>query len=163
MQIGNCVGADNHGYFILFLMFTLVSCLYVLGMAIYTYNYSNLSRTSLPTIQHDPSEGAGLGHFGDVFGSLSSNNQAAIVIQHIGLVYLFIVTLALLIGISLLLYQQLALVYQGQTYLDSLSAVHDDNSGSWKKGWAHLHRVLGKRYPWLWVLPCISFKKFHVR
>lgn len=141
--IGNCVGANNHGYFILFLMYTLVSCLYVLGMAICAYNYSRISRT---TVQYDPPEpemsGIGLGHLGHVFGSLFSNNQTAITIQHIGLVYLFIITLALLIGISLLLYQQLALVYEGQTYLDSLSPVNDDTS---KKGWANLQRVLGKR------------------
>jgi hypothetical protein len=161
LQIGNCVGANNHGYFILFLMYTLVSCLYVLGMAICAYNYSRISRT---TVQYDPPEpemsGIGLGHLGHVFGSLFSNNQTAITIQHIGLVYLFIITLALLIGISLLLYQQLALVYEGQTYLDSLSPVNDDTS---KKGWANLQRVLGKRYPWLWLLPYISSKKFHAR
>jgi hypothetical protein len=116
------------------------------------------------TVQYDPPEpemsGIGLGHLGHVFGSLFSNNQTAITIQHIGLVYLFIITLALLIGISLLLYQQLALVYEGQTYLDSLSPVNDDTS---KKGWANLQRVLGKRYPWLWLLPYISSKKFHAR
>ena len=164
LQIGNCVGANNHGYFILFLVFTLAGCVYALGMAIYTYNYS---RMSLTTVQYDPpipgTPGISLGRLGDIFDSSFSNNQAAIMIRHIGLLYLFIITLALLIGISLLLHQQVTLVFQGQTYLDSLSVVDGNKSGSVKKGWANLQRVLAKRYSWLWLLPCISSKKFHAR
>lgn len=42
-------------------------------------------------------------------------------LRQIGLLYLLIVTVALLIGITILLHQQLTLVFQGQTYVDSLS------------------------------------------
>lgn len=163
--IGNCVGANNHGYFILFLVFTLVSCLYVLGMVIYTYKYSTLM-----SFEDDPPEsesGASaldLSHFSGVLAPVLFDDETAVTIRQIGLIYLFIISLALLIGISLLLYQQLALVYRGQTFLDSLSAWNDVNAGSSrKKGFANLQRVLGNRYPWLWLVPCVSAKKFHAR
>lgn len=117
------------------------------------------------TLEDDPSEGSALdlSHFSGVLAPVLLDNQTAVTIRQIGLIYLLITTVALLIGISLLLYQQLMLVYQGQTYVDSLSAGDDDNAGPRKKGCANLQRVLGNRYPWLWLLPYISSKKFHAR
>lgn len=120
------------------------------------------------TIEDDPPESGAsaidLNHFSGVLGPVLFDDQTGVTIRQIGLIYLLIITLALLIGISLLLYQQLALVYQGQTYLGSISAEnHDVNAGSRKKGCANLQRVLGNRYPYLWLLPYISSKKFHAR
>lgn len=165
LQIGNCVGANNHRYFILFLTFTILSCLYILCMVVYTYNHT---RMSLTVIQYDPPEpgtsGMGLDYVADAFSSLLFDNQVAFTIRYIGLLYLFVISVALLIGVGFLLSQQLSLVYQGQTYLDTLSTgVNDSNSGSGKKGWANLQRVFGKKYPWLWLLPYIRSKKSHAR
>lgn len=162
LQIGNCVGANNQGYFILFLIFTTLSCLYVLGMSIYTYNHSRMSSTI--DFPEPGTSGIELDYLADVFSSLLFGNQVTFTIRYIGLLYLFVISMALLIGVGILLYQQLSLLYQGQTYLDSLStAVSESNSGSRRKGWVNLQRVFGNRYPWLWLLPYISSKKFHTR
>lgn len=167
LQIGNCVGANNQGYFLLFLIFTTLSCLYVLGMSVYTYNHSRMSSAMMAYDLPEPgTSGIGLDYLADLFSSLFFGNQPlTITIRYIGLLYLFVISMALLVGVGILLYQQLLLLYQGQTYLDSLSTVVSESSksGSGRKGWANLQRVFGKMYFWLWLLPHISSQKFHSR
>lgn len=168
LQIGNCVGANNQGHFLLFLIFTTLSCLYVLTMSVYTFNHSraslirNQQSDDLPE-PHQTSTGMGLDYLSDLLSSLLFDNEDISAIRYIALLYLFVISTALLIGVGILLYQQLSLLYQGQTYLDTLSTDLTNFGPVGRRGWANLQRVFGKRYPWLWLCPYISSQKFHAR
>lgn len=164
-QIGNCVGARNHGYFLLFLGFTTLSCIYVLIMSAYSFNYS---WPSLTEVHYDPlaQPGAsvlGLQVMADVLSALFFDNQVVFSVRYVALLYLIVTSLAVLIGAGLLLYQQLALVYSGQTYLDSITFRDEADSGvQGTRGWTNLRRVFGKRHPLLWFFPSTNSRKFHV-
>lgn len=166
-QIGNCVGANNHGYFILFLIFTTVSCLYVLIMVLYTYTHAKAywMVAESETLSERDTLNLGLDLMAGVLSSLLFDNQVAFTIRSIGLLYLFVASLVLLIGVGLLLHQQLVLVYSGQTYLDSITplmAAETDPPGlSGKRGWMNFQRLFGKKNPLLWLLPSLNFKRFH--
>ncbi|KAJ6740591.1 S-ACYLTRANSFERASE [Salix purpurea] len=67
------------------------------------------------------------------------------------LVYLFVSSTSLEIGISVLLWQQLCYIYEGQTYLDSLSMRGGDEVGD--KDCKNLFRFFGCPYPVLRFLP----------
>ena len=166
-QIGNCVGANNHGYFILFLIFTTVSCLYVLIMVLYTYTHAKAywMLAESEALSERDTMNLGLDLMAGVLSSLLFDNQVAFTIRSIGLLYLFVASLVLLIGVGLLLHQQLMLVYSGQTYLDSITplmAAEADPAGfSGKRGWTNFQRLFGKKNPLLWLLPSLNSKRFH--
>lgn len=67
------------------------------------------------------------------------------------LVYLFVSSISLEIGISVLLWQQFCYIYEGQTYLSSLSMRGGDEAG--EKDCKNLFRFFGCPYPVLRFLP----------
>lgn len=67
------------------------------------------------------------------------------------LVYLFVSSISLEIGISVLLWQQLCYIYEGQTYLSSLSMRGGVAAG--EKDCKNLFRFFGCPYPVLRFLP----------
>ncbi|KAL2238293.1 protein S-acyltransferase 11 [Sesamum indicum] len=122
--IGNCVGAANHRCFILFLISTVISTLYVAIMTSYSVHYM------WPPLAHrhvNPLDGfIGVEL---IFSVLKENIlvflRSALFLPARGLVlvYLFIASVSVGTGLIVLLWQQLGYIYVGKTYLGHLSAV----------------------------------------
>ncbi|XP_061950445.1 protein S-acyltransferase 11 isoform X2 [Populus nigra] len=119
--IGNCVGAANHQNFIAFLISVLVSTISLAWRALQDVAIALVSSAVL----------------------LSTRGLV--------LVYLFVSSISLEIGISVLLWQQLCYIYEGQTYLSSLSMRGGDEAG--EKDCKNLFRFFGCPYPVLRFLP----------
>lgn len=158
-QIGNCVGANNHQHFLLFLLFATASGIYVLTMSIYAScklwpkllkfrRVKDLSR-----LQAAASFNVVLEVLAAMIGSL----EPIVSVRAFALIYLCIASLSLMIGVGLLLYQQVQLVYSGETYVGSLSSKHHEQQGSWN----NLRKLFGFRHPFLWFLPRFSNANYH--
>lgn len=127
MQIGNCVGAANHRSFIFFLLSTVISTLFVAILTSYSalHIWPPLEQRSLSLL-------SGFGNPEFLFGVLKENILAflrsAVFLSARGLVlvYLFIASLSVGTGLSVLLWQQLSYIYVGKTYLSHLSAVDSE-------------------------------------
>lgn len=121
--IGNCVGAANHRSFILFLISTVTSMFYVSLMSVYSalhiwppIDYRTIRyKDGLNTYELDLTilKEATLSFLG---------SAVFISPRGIVLVYLFIASVAVQIGLSVLLWQQLCFIYQGKTYLSNLTS-----------------------------------------
>ncbi|KAL6501745.1 hypothetical protein OROGR_026878 [Orobanche gracilis] len=122
--IGNCVGAANHRSFVLFLISTVISTLYVAIMTSYAsfHIWPHLDRKPVSNFS----------------GFINSELMFRVVKEHVlsflrsavflpirglVLVYLFIASVSVCIGLGVLLWQQLSYIYAGKTYLSHLSAV----------------------------------------
>lgn len=170
-QIGNCVGANNHQHFLLFLVFTAASSFYVLMMTLFASlqvwpKLVKFHTGKLPRLH----VGSGFHSVGDTLNSLFLTTEIVASLRAFALLYLVIAALALLIGVGLLLQQQLQLLHSGQTFIDSLAS-EGWKSGGQKEGksWANLRKLFGKTHPSLWLLPRINSrcetppKKIHIR
>ncbi|KAG0575767.1 hypothetical protein M758_5G031300 [Ceratodon purpureus] len=153
--IGNCVGANNHQHFLLFLLFASVSGLYVLTMSTYvgTIVWPQLlrfRRVNLPRVHAGVSFDVVL----DVLAAMVVSLEPVASTRAFALIYLFIASLSLVIGVGLLLYQQVQLVYTGQTYLGTLTS----GSGNHHlvKSWTNFRRLFGKQHPFFWLLPRVG-------
>lgn len=156
-QIGNCVGANNHQHFLLFLLFATLSGLYVFTMSTYvgTKVWPQLlrfRRINLPRVH----SGVSFNVILDVLAALVVSLEPVASTRAFALIYLFIASLSLAIGVGLLLYQQMQLVYTGQTYLDTLSS--GDGNHHQDRSWTNFRRLFGKQHPFLWPLPRIGSK-----
>lgn len=165
--IGNCVGASNHRYFILFLGFTAVSCIYVLILVVYTFS---VSWRNLVEIHHDdglpPLQGTfGMRLMSNILSAVIVDTQFTFSMRLLSLVYLFVASVALLIGVGVLLQQQLWFVYRGETYMNNLypSDNRGKNAVTGSQGWTNLYKVFGRRHPVFWIFPTFSPNKLHVR
>ncbi|GER33021.1 S-acyltransferase [Striga asiatica] len=125
--IGNCVGSANHRVFILFLISTVIGTIYVAIM------------TSFSALQIWPPLDRGLASkfnglitselmFGVLREKFLSFLRSAVFLPVRGLIliYLFIASVSVGIGLSVLLWQQLSYIYVGKTYLSHLSAVDSE-------------------------------------
>ncbi|KAL4638256.1 hypothetical protein ACB092_03G134500 [Castanea dentata] len=141
--IGNCVGAANHQHFILFLISAVISTIYVSIMSIYaglhlwpqlTHNFGRLNGFNRDIAFRVVME-----------ISLSLLRSAALLsTRGLVLVYLFISSVSVEIGLSVLLWQQLCYIYEGKTYLSHLSSQGNDEVG--KKDCQNLFRFFGCPY-----------------
>ncbi|RZB41803.1 Protein S-acyltransferase 11 isoform D [Glycine soja] len=123
--IGNCVGAANHRSFIAFLISAVLSTIYVSIMSVYS------GLRTWPPLKYS------LGHINGVSSSelawrimneiVVAFMRSALLLSSRGLIlaYLFIASVSLQIGLSVLLWQQLSYIYQGKTYLSHLSSQAD--------------------------------------
>lgn len=147
VQIGNCVGAGNHKHFILFLISAIVSTIYVSIMAVYS-----VLHMWPPLLVHELGR---LNGSGSRFGwSLSKEVVHAVLrsttllsIRGFILIYLFISSFSVQIGLIVLLCQQLWYIYEGKTYLSHLSSQGDDG----EKDCQNLLRFFG--------CPSVSFSR----
>ncbi|KAJ3689227.1 hypothetical protein LUZ61_018391 [Rhynchospora tenuis] len=141
--IGNCVGAANHHAFILFLISVVVSCTYVTVMAIYSgyrvWPPLDLSDLTTSVSLHSVNVTSLLG---GIFAALA---RSALLLSARGLilVYLAFAGFAVEIGIGVLLWQQLSFIYDGVTYVNSISAM---NVGYTERGWNNVVRFFGCPY-----------------
>lgn len=152
MQIGNCVGASNHRPFILFLLSTVISTLYVAIMT----SYSALH--IWPPLEHRSlSQSSGFANSEFIFGVLKDNilaflrSSVFLSARGLVLVYLFIASFSVGTGLCVLLWQQLSYIYVGKTYLSHLRAV--DSEEVLERDCQNLVRFFGFPYQTAVYLP----------
>ena len=160
MQIGNCVGAGNHRHFILFLMSAVISTIYVSILSVYAglhiwpefYKFGRLNGFD-----------RGLAYRATIEVFLALLRSAVLLsTRGLVLVYLFIASVSVQIGLSLLLWQQLCYIYEGRTYLSNLSSKENDEVG--KKDCQNLFWFFGCQYSISRFLPNFwRSRKWHKR
>ncbi|CAH2053372.1 unnamed protein product [Thlaspi arvense] len=131
-SIGNCVGAGNHKNFIAFLISAVVSTIYASAMCVYSLIHI------MP-----PLENGAVAYASDVAHADSLSilravknivlayiaNAIFISVRGLVLVYLFVASISVAIGLSVLLWQQLSYIYEGKTYLSHLSSQGSEEDG----------------------------------
>ncbi|KAK7273697.1 hypothetical protein RIF29_14756 [Crotalaria pallida] len=160
--IGNCVGAANHRSFIFFLISAVSSIIYVCIMAAYA------GMRLWPPLKYNIGQLHGVTHqhlawrvMNEIFVAFLGS---ALLLSTRGLVlvYLFISSVSLQIGLMVLLWQQLSYIYQGKTYLSQLSSPPDNEEE--KKDCQNLVRFFGFQYPVTRFLPTFRVtRKRHVK
>ncbi|KAK6158316.1 hypothetical protein DH2020_005630 [Rehmannia glutinosa] len=150
--IGNCVGAANHRCFIIFLICTVVSTLYVAIVTSYSALYI------WPPLDYRPvSRFSGFVNSEFMFRVLKEKilsflrSAVFLPVRGLVLVYLFISSVSVGIGLSVLLWQQLSYIYVGKTYLSHLSAV--DSEEMMERDCQNLVRFFGCPYSTTVYLP----------
>lgn len=143
-QIGNCVGSANHHSFIAFLISGLFSTIYVSIVSAYA------SLHMWPPLTYS---------IGSLHGTTSENLAWRIIKETIFaflrsllllstrgfvLIYLFIASVSMMLGLSALLWLQLRYIYEGETYLSHLSS--QAYNGDRKKDFQNLVRFFGFPY-----------------
>lgn len=154
MQIGNCVGAANHRHFIALLISVVTSTFYISIMTVYVCWHI------WPSITYEPFDNS-YGFGSDfamraireiVYGLLKS--VVLLSPRGLVLVYLFVSSVSLGIGLSILLWQQLCFIYEGKTYLNHL------NDGVGEKDCQNLVQFFGCPYSFSIYLPHCSLSRF---
>ncbi|KAL2938935.1 Protein S-acyltransferase 11 [Bienertia sinuspersici] len=140
--IGNCVGAANHRYFIGFLIVAVISVAYVAIVSAYAVLHivPSLGEGSLQEIHGNGSDIRLMGILKDIFVAFVTS---AIFFSSRGLVllYLFIASISVGVGLIVLLWQQLYFIYEGRTFLASLSSQVEA-----KRDCRNLYRFFGFPY-----------------
>ena len=151
MQIGNCVGAANHRPFIAFLILAVISTVYVSIMSAYAgfQIWPPLKYRSLDLLSGSSNVMA----LRTVKEIILAFLRSAVFLSARGLVlvYLFVSCVSVEIGLSVLLWQQLCYIYEGNTYLSHLSSQGNDAVG--EKDCQNLVRFFGCPYSALQYLP----------
>ncbi|XP_024031766.1 protein S-acyltransferase 11 [Morus notabilis] len=155
--IGNCVGAANHWHFIMFLISAVISTIYVSFMSTYVglHVWPPLSYRSLSRMNGHSMSMALTALKEVIFALLRS--AVLLSARGIVLVYLFISSVSVGLGLSVLLWQQLRYIYEGKTYLSLLSSRGNDNVG--EKGCQNLSRFFGCPYSLSRYLPNFQKKR----
>ncbi|KAM1085015.1 hypothetical protein ACFX13_011008 [Malus domestica] len=140
--IGNCVGASNHRHFIAFLISVVTSMFYISIMAMYVgyHIWPSITYDHLHAVDSDSATTA-------IRGIIHGFLRSAVLLPPRGLIliYLFVSSVSLEIGLGILLWQQLSFIYEGKTYLSHLSSRGSDEVG--EKDCQNLVRFLAFPYP----------------
>lgn len=158
--IGNCVGVSNQRHFVLFLIWVVSSFLYIVCLGSASLLYLQPSLFSWKSYKHIPRMGGG--YLGVQVVKAIMQYEASISIRTMVLGYLIVVAISSVAGLGFLLFQQVRLIVEGQTYIDSLQdpEYSSKNLGSTIfQGFtkttlrANLSRVFGNGHPLLWIVP----------
>ncbi|XP_027153883.1 protein S-acyltransferase 11-like [Coffea eugenioides] len=125
--IGNCVGAANHRCFIIFLISAVMSTIYVSTISFYAalHVWPPVNYVANQPLNRLLSYEVTLNFLKEsAFALLRS--AVFLTPRGLVLVYLFIASVSVGIGLSVLLWQQLSYVYRGKTYLSQLNASEGD-------------------------------------
>ncbi|XP_051151163.1 protein S-acyltransferase 11-like [Andrographis paniculata] len=127
--IGNCVGAANHRVFILFLISSVSSMLYVAIWTSYTalYIWPSLDHRSVNLLNGFVDRELVVGVLKEEIIALLRSTMF-LSMRGLVLVYLLIASISVGFGLSVLLWQQLGYIYVGKTYLSHLSAVNNEET-----------------------------------
>nr|CAD1821126.1 unnamed protein product [Ananas comosus var. bracteatus] len=137
--IGNCVGAANHRFFVAFLISIVISCSYILVMTIYA-GFRVWPPLKLRTlVAYGLNSTSALSLVKEITAAFASS---AFLLSARGLllVYLAFASLSVEIGISVLLWQQLSFIYEGNTYINSVTS---PNAVHGERGWQNILRFFG--------------------
>ncbi|XP_019191467.1 PREDICTED: protein S-acyltransferase 11 [Ipomoea nil] len=159
--IGNCVGAANHRSFILFLISAVTSTVYVTFMSAYAA-YHIWPRFRYGTIKPWP----GVLDHELLFRAVREfiitflSSMLFLPARALVLMYLFMSSVSVEIGLSVLLWQQLCYIYEGKTYLSHLSSPDSDEATT--KDCENIIRFFGCPYRTKRYLPVfMSSSKSH--
>lgn len=165
MQIGNCVGAENHRSFILFLISAVMSTVYVSIISAYaaTQIWPPLKFRHPSFLNEFARNDLVFGTLKEIFLALL---RSALFLSPRGLfiVYLFIASVLVEIGLCVLLWQQLCFIYEGKTYLSHLSSqgAEDENDGIGERDLQNLIRFFNFPSSALRFLPSLwNLRKSH--
>ncbi|KAL7215752.1 hypothetical protein ACSBR1_027821 [Camellia fascicularis] len=149
--IGNCVGAANHRCFIAFLLSAVISTIYVSIISAYTgfHIWPPLKYRSFDLLRGSRTNLALRAVKEIIFAFLRSAEFLSA--RGLVLAYLFLSSVSVQIGLSVLLWQQLCYIYEGNTYLNHLSSQAGDGVG--KRDCQNLIRFFGCPYSALRYLP----------
>ncbi|GMJ04550.1 hypothetical protein like AT3G18620 [Hibiscus trionum] len=144
--IGNCVGASNHRHFIAFLFAAVSSTIYVSIMSMYAslHIWPPVKYRSIGHLNGFSSHIA-IQAFKEVFLAFASS-AVQLSARGLILVYLFISSVSLQIGLSVLLWQQLSYIYEGKTYLGHLSSQGSGGDHIEEKDCQNILRFFGCPY-----------------
>ncbi|KAF6160797.1 hypothetical protein GIB67_035998, partial [Kingdonia uniflora] len=157
--IGNCVGAANHRSFIVFLISALISTIYVSGMSAYVgfHLWPPLDYGSLNLLSSFTMHSSLIMVKQIVIAFLSS--AVFLTPRSLLLVYLFVASFSMEIGLTVLLWQQLWFIYEGKTYLTHLT---QGKNGVGQRDCQNISRFFGFSYSGTRFLPIFSrTKKIH--
>lgn len=151
LQIGNCVGATNHRHFIIFLISTLVSTMYVAIICSYAGwhiwpppRFTSLARP------YAFGNSSALRVVRELSLALLSS-ATLLSTRGVILVYLIVSSVSVQMGLTVLLWQQLCYIYEGETYLSHLSSGAGGRSG--ERDCQNLVRFFGCPYHFSRYLP----------
>ena len=145
--LSNCVGADNHRNFLLFLFWTIVSCFYATAVA------SALLLRQRTYVRD---------FIGAVLRSLEW--QRAIFVWLVVMqkapawlsasLYLLVASLGLALGLGILMQRQVKLLLRGISYIDALKLRTQGHApGMVSDPMVNVRTVFGSRHALLWLLP----------
>ncbi|KAF2545496.1 hypothetical protein F2Q70_00023038 [Brassica cretica] len=129
-MIGNCVGAGNHKNFVAFLISAIISTSYASVMCVYSLIHilTSLENGAAYASSHANNSGSILRGVKSIVLAYISN-AIFISVRGLVLLYLFVASVSVAIGLSVLLWQQLSYIYEGKTYLSHLSSQGSEEDG----------------------------------
>ncbi|KAF6149037.1 hypothetical protein GIB67_041208, partial [Kingdonia uniflora] len=147
--IGNCVGAANHRSFIVFLISALISTIYVSAMSAYVgfHLWPPLDYGSLNLLSSFTMHSSLIMVKQIVIAFLSS--AVFLTPRSLLLVYLFVASFSMEIGLTVLLWQQLWFIYEGKTYLTHLT---QGENGVGQRDCQNISRFFGFSIFWYPIL-----------
>eukprot|EP00850_Spirogloea_muscicola_P003294 SM000013S26463 [mRNA] locus=s13:504306:505807:+ [translate_table: standard] len=154
--IANCVGATNQRHFVLFLIYAVISCTYLVGMSMYTLRTHWNDLITSRDARRSGSIRRGFLALTTVhlMWLFRANSGMAVSYRAMVLFYLCLAGAGTAIGMATLLLQQLRLLLRGLTYIDSLQS---SNGAAGQRGQAvsmtNLRRVFGTGWMPYWLLP----------
>lgn len=160
-QIGNCVGAANHRHFILFLISAIIGMIYASIMSVYAvyHIWPPLNNWQIHLLTGAFGQKLVMRMLKDIFVAFMSS-MLFLPARGLVLIYLFIASVSIEIGLSVLLWQQLSFIYEGKTYLSHISA--SGGEGTAVKDCQNFVRFFGFPYTRTRYLPSFfSSKKRH--
>ncbi|KAM3281248.1 protein S-acyltransferase 11 [Capsicum chacoense] len=127
--IGNCVGAANHRHFVIFLISAIISMIYASIMSAYAvyHIWPPLNNWQIRLLNGAFGQKLLMGLLKDIFLAVFSS-MMFLPARGLVLIYLFIASISIGIGLSVLLWQQLCFIYEGKTYLSHISASGGDST-----------------------------------
>ncbi|MCD7446127.1 hypothetical protein HAX54_037334 [Datura stramonium] len=159
--IGNCVGAANHRHFVIFLISAIIGMIYMSIMSAYAvyHIWPPLDRWQIQLMSGAFNQKLVMRVFKDIFLAFMSS-MLFLPARGLVLIYLFIASVSIEIGLSVLLWQQLCFIYEGKTYLSHISA--SGGEGTAIKDCQNFIRFFGFSYTRTRYLPSFfSSKKRH--
>lgn len=140
--IGNCVGAANHRYFICFLIAAVHSVAYAAAMSAYSaLHILPPLNESAASQMHKVRDSIALADLLKEIFTFWVNSALFFSARGLVLLYLFVASISVEIGLTVLLWQQLYFIYEGRTYLTSLTS-----EGEAERDCRNLYRFFGFPY-----------------
>ena len=153
--LSNCVGTDNHRNFLLFLAWTIVSCLYVAAVssALLLQRWAYVRDFLRAVVQSLKWQRALL-----VWLTVLLKAPAWLSVA----LYLLFVSVSLALGLGVLLARQVVFLLRGISYVDTLKLRTQGATPSLSSDpVANLRRVFGSRHVLAWPLPAWHNPSLH--
>ncbi|MCO5582355.1 hypothetical protein L7F22_036249 [Adiantum nelumboides] len=150
--IGNCVGAANHRPFVLFLLFAVLSNVYVFLMSASAIIKIWQTHTDMPEVLGVASSSQVVVVMATYLQALLGSSISSSV-RGLGLLYLVAVSLSVTFGVGLLLHHHVRQLYDGDTFIETLQRESGVRRGLSQGEWKNFQKVFGYGNPLFWVLP----------